>query len=363
MNPQSVLLAVAILSIAGCTQPPDVARAHEAPSPSDAPLTAEDGRDLRTELQADDRVEAPRWQIGERFRHHVFFGSEDTEGRHYDTIVVAETPAAWILATDDREVAKVDAIQDYPILGDIQKSDLTMSAFGDSWDLYQFPLHHGAHWESDFPNIAWDAYPDEVVHLTFNASYAPDILTPEGPRPGFEITALGPDGRIVAAYDYVPAIGWFAHLTVYDIDEGQDPIEFHATSMGHDLGWHGTLYLDEARVAIENLGGYGVDPDGGTQPFVIEPSLTATFTVSPDAEYLMGLVAALVVAGIEEIALLSPSREVHHWETAGAPIEEFQTVWETAAETGEWRLVAVGAGVVALSYVELYEIDEVTTIL
>ena len=69
-------------------------------------------------------------------------------------------------------------------------------------------------------------------------------------------------------------------------------------------------------------------------------------------------VASIAIAGVQELAFISPSNEVHHWETVGAPAGELEEIWETAADPGEWRMVAVGAGAVALAYAELYEIQE-----
>lgn len=353
-------LLLPALVVAGCANPPNDA-AQPLASGDDGrhplPLTAEDGRDLRAELAATDRVAAPVWQVGERFRHHVYFGTSDGEGEHYDSIVVEDRGDAWLLATDDRMVAKQDAIVDIPILGDVQKSDLTMSGFGEPWDFYQFPLHDGASWEMDFPNIAWDVIEEDTVHLFVGATFAADIETPDGPRPGFRMEARTAQGQLIAEYDYVPAIGWYAHFTIYDIDPDGDPIEFRVTSMGHDYGWSGTYYADEARPMLFHFSGVGVDPDGPGEPFV-EPGPTATFTMSDDSHYLVGILAAAAAAGVQELALVSPAHEVHHWEAVGAPVDEFGFLWEAPAEAGEWRLLAVGAGAVAIAYAELYEVIE-----
>lgn len=352
---------VAFLWLAGCVggAPKAVSSNDVDPSSSQAPMTAADGRDLRYELREGDRIGAPTWQIGERFRNHVFFGTNDKEGRHFDAIVTSGNEDSWVLATDDREIAKENAIIDLPILGDIRKSDLTMSGFGQPWDVYEFPLSHKATWKMDFPNIAWDSIPTDTVPLVAEATFAADISTSEGPRPGFQITARTTDGTLIAEYDFVPAIGWFAHFTIYDIDESDDPMEFHVTSMGHDYEWTGTYYIDEAKPLLEHLAGLGVNPDEPTQP-VVEPGPTATFTMSDDGQLLVGLIASIAIAGAQELAIISPSGETYHWETIGAPVGELEMRWEVPAEPGEWRLIALGAGAAALAYAELYELVETT---
>lgn len=345
-------LVVAVLPLAGCVETP----AAPAPLAADAPiLTAEDGRDLRTQLQASDQVAAPQWRVGDWFGHHVFFGNDDSTGRHYSTMVVEDRGDEWVLATDDRQAAKEDAVFDIPILGPIQKADLSTTGLGADWKFYQFPLTHGSSWVHAFPTTEGG----DSVPITFTATYDPDIPTPDGERPGFEIRGTPEDGRLLFSYDYVPDIGWYAHFFLYDIEtEDPDDFFFHVSSMGHGSGWTGTYYTDAAKLLVESFGGVAVDPNSPANSFA-QPAPPERFTMDPEADYLFGFAFAFAFAGVVEMVLVDPDGNRHELRAVGAPDGGADLEVDMPAVPGEWTAAAVGAGAVAIHGAFLWQITEV----
>ncbi len=71
-----VLLALTSVAFAGCTESGETEAV--ATDGDIAPEPIEAG------LNVDSVVAAPEWQVGDYFGHHIFFGSEDTEGEHID---------------------------------------------------------------------------------------------------------------------------------------------------------------------------------------------------------------------------------------------------------------------------------------
>src|SRR5688572_8884812 len=98
--PVRALLAFTTLTVmllAGC------AGNEPGAGPADAavPGAVVGSVDLAT-LDANSSLAAPSpWALGDWFGVHVFVGMEDTEGTHYNTVVVEETSTEWVLATDD----------------------------------------------------------------------------------------------------------------------------------------------------------------------------------------------------------------------------------------------------------------------
>ncbi|MBW3582020.1 MAG: hypothetical protein KY455_02880 [Euryarchaeota archaeon] len=362
MVPRAALLAVVLVItlFAGCAtdDAPDVdvpADKTEDQRPDPGLIVGK--RDLRFDLEATDSLPAPVWQVGDHFGLHVFFGSGDTEGNHFETIVIESGPDGYTLATDSRQVAKEHAVVDLPILGSVG-TDLALTGLGGAWDLYEFPLTDGKVWQGEIPNIAFDVIDSDTVPLTLTATYTADIETRDGKLPGFHVVGTTADGTKIVEYDYAPAIGWFASLVVYDIDPEQDPIEFTAVSMGHGAGWTGTVYVDEATVVLQNRDGSGLDdPPPQGKPFVAVSPYT-TFTVPDAADYLFGLRFDAAVFGARATFLVTPSGEVRETSAVGAP-ERFGTIMvDEVAEPGEWRLLTTGAGGMSMSLVLLYAVTE-----
>lgn len=358
-------LALLLTGLSGCLTDdasPDPATGGDAEDavPERTPVISEDGRDLTTDLRAGDTLDAPTWQVGDWFGHHVFFGSDDNTGTHYDTVVVAADGGTYTLATDDPQVAKEHSIIDYPILGPVSADDLALTGLGGDWKIWSFPLTENKTWEGTIPNIHLDTIDGDQIPLTFTATYAEAIETQGERHPGFLLEGRTPDGKLVVETDYVPALGWYSQLVVYDTDPDQDPLEITVKGMGAGTGWTGTYYLDEATVLIVNIDGAGLDdapPEG--EPFA-RVSPYGTFTVSTDATYLYGFVQNAAVAGARTTVLYPPEGEPQRYEAVGAPEDFSGTYIDTAAIPGEWHLATAGAGGMSFSYVLIAEVVETT---
>lgn len=348
------LMAAALLLISGCLEASAEPRA-DLPDGS-----ADDAKADRpvVNLDATSAVQAPTWKIGDWFGHHVFFGADDNEGEHYNTVVVSETETDWMLATDDAGAAKDEAVFDIPILGPVRRADLQVTGLGATWDLFRFPMKDGTSWTSDFV-VDLDEEAQEFK-LTHTARFNPAIQTPNGPRPGFDIEARTADGELLLFYDYVPDIGWYAHLFVYDLtSEEADDFLFHVMSMGHGSAWTGTYYIYEAEEKVRIIGGHVIAPEVPPEPMV-EPHPYTAFNIDAESTYVYGLIVAVAVAGVQEVVLIDPEGGHHEVRAIGAPEEEDGAMLELPSIGGEWRLVAAGAGLVAIEVAFLYQLTETT---
>ncbi len=343
-----LLTAAALLAtaLAGCTEEPAPAAADDE---ARAPLLAPDGRDLKTQLQPGDEVPVPAWRLGDWWGHHVYFGAGDTEGVHYNAIIVDAT-AAWTLASDDPETAAHEALWDIPILGAFSKSDLSTTSFGEAWMWYDFPLSDGKTWS--FPLDLRGEGPEE---LTATATYQDAITSSAGIFPGFAIETRLPDGTLAMAYDYVPAIGWYAHFKAYDIStEEPDDVEIRAISMGFGHDWEGTYYLTEATQIVDSLAYTLIAP-----PAVLaEPDPHTGFTVSAEATHVFGFGFSTSYAGAQVLAVRDPNGD--HWEavsTPAAPADQFMFD-RIPAVPGEWQVVNLGAGAFSMGGLFMWELTE-----
>jgi hypothetical protein len=299
------------------------------------------------------------WAVGDWFGVHVFFGTEDTEGIHYNTIVVEETSDAWVLATDNQQAAKEEAVFDLPILGEFRKADLGTSGLGGRWDLLKFPLSDGATWSS---TVALDpeAADGGALELEFEATYNAAIATPTGAKAGYDIVAVDADARPVLSFDYVPAVGWFTRFVILDTTT-EDPADFFisARSMGTGDGWTGTYYLDTSEALVQHFSIVGVDPEEPQAPYV-QPNPQAAFTVGEGTTYLFGFVFSFSFAGAHDVVLVDPAGQPREYRSYNGVLagEDTEMFVDEPAIPGEWRLAAAGAGVVAGGGAFLWSITE-----
>ena len=345
---------MASTALAGCAGGDGGGDGGEAAvAPVDAGVLAATGEDGVLELAAP----AP-WTVGDWFGVHVFLGMDDTEGTHYNTVVVEETADAWILATDDQGAAKEEAVFDLPILGSFRKADLGTSGLGGRWDLLQFPLTDGATWSSTVATDPMD--PDAVLKLEFEATFNEKIATPTGSKPGFDIVAVDADARQVISFDYVPSLGWFTRFVIFDVAT-EDPVDYFvsARSMGNGKGWTGTYYLDTAEALVQHFNIVGVDPTDPTAAF-LQPNPQATFTVADGATFLFGFVFSFSFAGAHDVVLVGPDNQPREYRSYNGVVagEDTEMFIDEPAVPGEWRVAAAGGGLVAGGGAYLWAITE-----
>lgn len=340
----SLLIAVALAGCASDDPDPDA----DAPEATDDPDAVE-----APALTAASSVEAPEWQVGDWFGHHVFFGAEDTSGTHINTVVVEDEGGSWLLATDDPEAAKWEAAWDFPMLGSIGKDDLGTTAFGAEWDLYDFPLTDGKSWDVTFNPLF-----NGPRELTLTATFDDAIETPYGVEAGFRIEGVNADGVTELETDYIPAIGWYSSLKYFDPStEAPDDTILHVRAMGKGTDWTGTYLIDEA-VPLVQWSGYltPFDATGSSPPH------TQEFTMTDEGRELYGIVIAVASAGVSELVLTDPGGENHRYEAQHTePDPEgsttvFQFV-ELDPVAGTWQFTWAGAGAgVAVGVAQLWEI-------
>lgn len=327
--------------LTGCIGGEDV---DEAPPEADGELeaTATDTRQAdglepaAEELDPEDRIEGPSWEVGQWFGYHVFFGVNDTEGRHYDTAVVDASGDSWLLAPADPELSKIEALEDLPFLGPFSKQDLSTTAGGDPFQWYDWPLFDGKTWTDTTELFG------EPLEVTFNVTYAEAISTSDGDHPGFEIIGTTSEGEPFLEYDYVPHIGWFAHLFLYQVDGEPDddpPWEFHIMTMGAGMNWTGTAYVDEATVRLSHF-------NGMAPPFFVDPNPHSSFTISEEATHMVGFAWTSASGGVHDTALVDPEGNITHYDAVAPPFSfSFASAWILQpAVPGQWEIATAGAG-------------------
>lgn len=305
-------------------------------------------------ITAASAVIAPVWQVGDWFGHHVFFGAEDTAGTHINTVVVQDTGDAWLLATDSEEVAKWEAAWDFPMLGAIGKTDLGATAFGAQWGIYEFPMTHGKTWTSSI-----DPLFEGPRDVSFVATFTETIETPYGVKPGFHIIGTNADGAVEVRTDYVPDIGWYSRLILYQTST-PDPddyiLEIRAMGRGHD--WSGTYFVDEARSVVQYEGYLTVfEPQTSSPPEVVQ------FSLGDTSDELYGIVIEVAVVGTSQALLVDPNGGHHRVEAThlepdpetGTFTFEFVAV---PAVPGDWVFAWGGVGAFTLGVAWLFEITQ-----
>lgn len=357
MRVLSVLLFFVLAAFAGCTEPPAGTLASGEDTNAPATHLVKDGRDLRYDLEETDVIEKPEWKVGDWFGHHVMLEDGPTDGFHINTVVVDDKGDSWLLATDDKQMAKFEAVIDIPIIGPLKKKDLSGTGFGAPWEPYVFPLKHGATWTKEV-EVGDPFSGSEMVKVTFEATYNAAISTTEGDRPGFDIVGKTPEGIVALAYDFVPDIQWYAHFYSYKIDT-QDPTDygFHVMSMGRGTAWTGEYYIDTAQVFLS--GDYGVVPPAA----YADPKPYLAGTVGDEAHYVYGFVYAAAWLGVQETIVVDPDNNRYEFQAVGTdPEEENAAVSfgeiDVAAKPGEWKVIAPGAGGAAVWGISMWHITE-----
>lgn len=338
-----VALLAAATALAGCS--------GDEGTPDDPATPMDDDPSPPTAASS---VGAPAWAVGDWFGHHVFFGAEDAAGTHINTVVVEDQGDAWTLATDSDEVAKWEAAWDFPMLGRIAKADLGATAFGSQWGIYEFPMRNGNTWTSSI-----DPLFNGPRDVSFVATFNTGIETPYGIKPGFDILGTNSDGAIEIRTDYVPDIGWYSRLILFDTStEAADDYILDVRAMGRGHDWTGTYFIDEAR-SVVSYEGYMTPFDPATS----SPPEVAQFTMSEGADELYGIVIEVAVVGTSQVMLIDPNGgnqriEATHLEPdvdGWAQSFEFVSV---ASVPGDWVFAWGGLGAFSLGIAWLFEITQ-----
>jgi hypothetical protein len=350
----SMLAAVVLVAaLAGCVESTGLG--------ATATPMATDGRSAPPEgpLGPDSQVNAPVWQVGQWFNHHVFFGSDDLEGDHLSTVVVDDSGAGYRLATDDLTLSKEHAVLNLPILGNVQKDSLALDGLEVVWDYYEFPLRAGKTWGRSV-GLPGDPLsgPGPSYDATFTASFNATINAAGEVLPGFQIEATTTDGTKLLTIDYVPSTGWYAHFTLFEPrTDDPDDYMFHVMSMGTGLNWTGTYYEQEPRQVLELLHIIAADPAGP----IAQVQPLDTFTVEESATYVFGVLLCGAVTGATQLAILEPQGTAYRCEaTAPAPLagaDDFRW-FDQAAAPGDWTAAIAGAGIATWAGAFLWELTE-----
>lgn len=361
-------IVACLVILAGCAGPPPEVVDETPIDPcagagvcSQDPLVTDDGRDLRTGLTAEDRLDAPVWVVGDVFEQHIFLGERDASGTHIQTVVI-EARNGYTIATTDEASARSEAVYDLPVLGTIGV-DLETSGFGSDWSwMYEFPISHGKTWTGSVEQLLnWNTYNFTDHALTMTATYEARIDTPLGFYPGFWIDAIDQNGERLARYNYVPAIGWFSHFWIYDLDAGGDTIMFHAMSMGTSKDYTGPYLVAHAETVLDHFHGVFPDPSGPVQG---DPAPQA-FNVA-ESDRLMGFIVPIAVVGRTEVTLTDPTGTAasYSYQQLGPAGPGFTVIFiDEEPVPGAWQMRGVGVGVATGVYIWLSTVTVTETVL
>ncbi len=316
--------ATLLVLLAGCADKGPAAPEVETPL-EDGAIASEDGRDLRIDLTINDTLEAPAWEVGDWFGHHIYFGPEDATGIHINVIVLEASASGYELVTESAEVARYEAIFDVPIVGALGP-DLDTTGFGGPWEVYDFPMSHGATWTGTL-TLEDDSFGEELAYdLTYTASYREDFRTAQGDRPGFEIIGVTEDGQVGLKTDYVPALGWYTEFITYNLQtEAEDDEYFRAISMGAGEDWTGTYYEYEAELLLDDAG--FILPDPSHTP---SPGGATSFDVVEGTTHLMWAQYCFAVGGASASYLIEPSGSTHDCSALHLPEGADPNTWSGA---------------------------------
>lgn len=356
-SPNALLsvLALAAMVLSGCTDggTPDTADAGNTTT------STGDGM-MAPGLTKDSVVDAPVWSVGDYFGHHLFFGGDgDSTGTHIQTMVVEDQGGSWFLATDTELAAKWEAAWDFPMLGSFSKKDLSSTAFGSEWNIYQFPMRDGMTWTASF-NPLFEGERD----LTMTATFADRIETPQGFKQGFLIEGRNEAGELELKTDYIPDIRWYSDLIYYEMfTEDPDDFVIHVRAMGQGQDMETPYLIASAQEKVSvNTYFAPANSDGSVNAGGANPPVSEAVTISEDADELYGLVFLLSVAGESQADLTDPdASEYYQYQATSTAMDDAKQVFEFVElkdpVAGEWNFLWAGAGLVAVGYVQLWEIQ------
>lgn len=206
--PVLLLLATAL---AGCSDEAGAPDAHEG----------HDGMGMDPGIAP---AEAPAWKLGDHWTY------QDNLGSTYSLVVAEDEGGDWVLLSNDKQVARFDARFDISFVGKVRKADLAGAQGSTRIQFFDFPLHHGKSWSTDWDgqnrHVVAEAMPDGTYHIIAHVA-------------GNEV------GDQYASYHYDPAVGFFGALTFYD---GNGTVAYEAELTDHGEDFRGTLYrFGEAR--------------------------------------------------------------------------------------------------------------------
>lgn len=340
----SFLSLLLVPGFAGCLDDPDAPVTNTAGR--DRPVDTAEGPKAASQLSATDRVEAPSWHVRDWFGVHVWTKDGDPDGRHYEVVVVDETVDGWTLAANDHAAAREEAIMDLPIIGTFTRGSLSTTAYHLDWDPYVFPLYDGSNWHRTIRVRDATVWEDTAHDLAFRSMFDPAIDVGGTPHPGFRIEGRDGNGTLVVATDYVPAIGWFANLAIYDVGT-PDPHDtlLRAISMGHGNDWAGTYHHVEAELLAMTFHIVVVP-----FPPASQPAPAATFDVPADAETVYGFLLAVAWNGTQRAILGEPDGTTHERQATHIPFSGDAAIhfgWiDRPAAPGTWSLSFPGAALV-----------------
>lgn len=178
-------------------------------------------------------AEAPAWSLGDHWTY------QDSLGSTYSLVVAEDAGGDWVLLPNDKQLARFDAQFDISFVGNIRKADLAGDQGGTRIQFFDFPLHHGktwtTQWDGENRHVAAEAMPDGTYHIIAHV-------------------AGNEQGDQHASYRYDPAVGFFTMLTFYD-ENGT--VGYEAELTDHGEAFSGTLvrYGQAEDVAGFEIGG------------------------------------------------------------------------------------------------------------
>lgn len=339
-----------IVLLAGCSDAP-------AATPGSDPGNGKPGVDCGDDpcdapLTAASSIAAPTWTVGQWWEWQP--ADAAGPGEPFKSVVLSSGAGGSVVGTDSVDRAKQKAAFDHILLGDLSPT-LAVTAWGGEWDLLSFPLTDGKTWSTSIPNIAWDIYGDSV-DLDMRAQFDDTI-------DGFRFMGHNGDAMVLEG-TYLPASGWFGELTVYDVDPGQDPLEFKFTAVKSGLNYTGSVFTAAAEplLILDDENGFTDVPTEGGEPIVGAPQPHGTFTMAADT-HLYGVMVAVGVIGGRVITLTDPANQQRQLVATGTPEDE-QVLWiDEPGVEGQWTLATAGAGGFSGAFIDLYEVTVVETVL
>ncbi len=200
-------------------------------------------------------ADAPVWSLGD------YWTFEDNLGNVYSLVVAEDAGGDWVVLTNDKTLARFDALFDISYVGNVRKADLAGQQGSERIQFFDFPLHHNKEWMT-----VWDG---ESRHVVAHA-------LPGGKFHIVAHVAGNEQGDQHATYVYDANIGHFESISFFDAN-GTATYTAERTGAGADFT--GTLYRFGAveEVHARQVGGPGQAQDQFTVPEGTgELTLTAT---------------------------------------------------------------------------------------